>query len=166
MPARTTRRRAAVALLSAAALAAMLSGCSKTRDGAVGIGPEGDETVVVQLVTCSYPATEIQLLVDDGSEQVAEAPVAQDAGVSSTYRLVELFGTDVVEELDPGVDYRLRGRVTDEEGTRLTDTATFSLDEVSTYPDGEVSGNDVDGPATQEAFAMQACAEEDRTGKS
>src|SRR5690625_6220603 len=80
VPARTTRRRAAVALLSAAALAAMLSGCSKTRDGAVGIGPEGDETVVVQLVTCTYPATEIQLLVDDGAEQVAEAPVAQEIG--------------------------------------------------------------------------------------
>src|SRR5699024_12708506 len=86
VPARTSRRRAAVALLSAAALAAMLSGCSKTRDGAVGIGPEGDETVVVQLVTCTYPATEIQPQVDDGPEQAAQAPVPQHAGRSRAYR--------------------------------------------------------------------------------
>lgn len=166
MLARTMRRRAAAGLLSAAAVAGLLSGCSKTRDGAVGIGPDDSGTLVVQVVTCTYPATEVQLMVDDGSEQVATAPLEQGAGTSRTYPLAELFGTDVVEGLDAGVDYRLRGRVTDEEGTRLTDAATFRLEEVSTYPSGEVSGNDIDGPTAQEAFAMQACAEEDRTGKS
>lgn len=157
-------RRAGTAVLGAVLLVTTLTACSKEADGAVGIGPGAGGEVLVQIVTCDYPAAELSLLLEqDGADpyqDLAAAVLDQPAGTSRTYTLAELFGADQADSLDQAAEHHLRGTVTDEEGDRDMNGVSFTLDEVSGYGAGAVMGNDLDEPISAEAFEAQACAEE------
>ena len=154
-------RRLGAAVLGSALITVTLTGCSKEADGAVAIGQNAEGEVIVQVVTCQYPATELALLLEqDGADpyqDVTATALDQPAGTSQTYTLAELFGETRASSLTATAPYHLRGTVTDEDGRRDMNGVSFTLAEVAEQEAGEVIGNDVDAPVPAETFTSQAC---------
>ncbi|WP_147918900.1 hypothetical protein [Ruania zhangjianzhongii] len=160
MSTRDLRRLGAV-VLGSTLIAATLSGCSKEADGAVAIGRDAQGEVIVQIVTCEYPATELDLLLEqegaEPQEDVSAAPLDQPAGTSQTYTLPQLFGESRSDLLDSAAPYQLRGTVADDGGERDMNGVSFTLDQVAGYQPDQVISNDLDSPVSVEAFTSQAC---------
>lgn len=159
-------RHLGTAVLGSVVIATVLTGCSKAADGAVAIGHDADGELFVQIVTCEYPAIELDLLLEqegaDPYEDLSGAQLDQPAGTSQAYTLAELFGNEN-GSLDPAAPYHLRGTVADDDGERDMNGVSFTVAEVAGYEPGQMISNDLDAPVAAEAFAAQAC-EDGATG--